>query len=732
MNVHPHGGSHPHWRRNRCSLFGGAIGSAAILASVLLPLWLPARLFAATNVFSPTVSYSYTDGGGVSTVVSYQYLEWPGNDVLGLLGSRTVSYGFGESINVIATNRVPTTAETTPTIAPPPVYSTQLVTFVNGSFTTNAPSPSKMTIVLTHGWNDSPNGWATNMAQLITDDMVSPPNIVAWDWTAAAASPLWDPGTPADNAGPQGRALGAALQAALGSNYSQPIHFVGHSLGTLVNAAAANYIHREAWAGEPISPTLSWTNIPIHMTLFDEAEIATSAHLKDVARDFFQVLKGSGDFLSRPKRYNLHPLPKTFVWADNYISAFGLPHPEAVNVILTNTIPAQAIVFSDWWSAVYAFHGYPISWYDETIQTDASALGWKWSFEQLGFASAPATNTVYIQSLGSSPWNVVQTNWQNATNWLDSRILNYHHSLWAAISTTANNLITANGTVKADQLTTGPPSYLYNIIINFFTSVFGGPGAQSVSPHGFATSNASVSNVPAYAWITVFVPTNAVAMSFDFKLLGDGASDSFVAAINGTNVISLAANLIETNLLVNSGQIDVSAFAGQTAELFFGIVGGTSTNAQITVQDILFYTVSSNPVDSVGDGIPDSWRAQYFPNVDPAGTTTNNLSCATCDPDGDAMNNLQEYLAGTDPTNSASAFRIIGIAQESDDMRVTWTMSSGKTNALQATAGDISGGFTNTFTDLFTVTNTAGTVTNYLDVGAANAPSRFYRIRLVP
>ena len=61
-------------------------------------------------------------------------------------------------------------------------------------------------------------------------------------------------------------------------------------------------------------------------------------------------------------------------------------------------------------------------------------------------------------------------------------------------------------------------------------------------------------------------------------------------------------------------------------------------------------------------------------------------------------------------------------------------MGSGRTNVLQATAGDASGGYnTNSFTDIFTVTNTVGTTTNYLDVGAAtNAPSRYYRVRLVP
>src|ERR1017187_6507449 len=122
-----------------------------------------------------------------------------------------------------------------------------------------------------------------------------------------------------------------------------------------------------------------------------------------------------------------------------------------------------------------------------------------------------------------------------------------------------------------------------------------------------------------------------------------------------------------------------------------------------------------------------SWQTNYFgcPACPKAG--------AAADPDGDGMNNQQEFLAGTDPTNSASTFRITSIAPENGDVRVTWMTGVGKTNALQFTGADVDGGYTNNFTDIFTVTNTIGTVTNYLDVGAAtNAPARYYRVRLAP
>jgi hypothetical protein len=134
--------------------------------------------------------------------------------------------------------------------------------------------------------------------------------------------------------------------------------------------------------------------------------------------------------------------------------------------------------------------------------------------------------------------------------------------------------------------------------------------------------------------------------------------------------------------------------------------------------------------DSDGDGIADWWTQHYFGH--PTGQASDN-SRAQDDADGDGLFNLPEYLVGTDPTNSASAFRIIGLTLEGDAVRVIWTMGAGKTNALQVSTGDTSGGFTNDFSDIFTVTNTVGGVTNYLDLGAAtDVPSRFYRVRLVP
>ena len=168
-----------------------------------------------------------------------------------------------------------------------------------------------------------------------------------------------------------------------------------------------------------------------------------------------------------------------------------------------------------------------------------------------------------------------------------------------------------------------------------------------------------------------------------------------------------------TNLTTNSV---VHTYAAGTYNVTLIVTGpgGASTNSKASYITVLTAF--------------QAWQIQYF------GSTTNPAAAATADPDGDGCNNLCEFLSGTDPTNPASSFRITAVATEGNNARVTWMTGVGRTNALQETAGTGDGSYqTNNFADIFTVTNTVGSVTNYLDVGAAtNIPSRYYRVRLVP
>ena len=477
---------------------------------------------------------------------------------------------------LVETSLVPTVAMSTPAVLVScPTSPSQLKTYVGGSFTSGGTlAPGKMTIVLTHGWIPVPfpggiGDWPTKMARTLVSHGVDA-NIVAWDWDCAARSFPCKPDKAAGQTQIQGPALGQALSAALGANYSGEIHFIGSSLGTLLNASAANYLHSHGFG---------WKNT--HMTLFDEAEIATDTGCFQMfAYALYWSPSGTQDYRQ--------PLPAQFFWADNYVSLVGRLQPKAANVILTNGLPSSAPGLPSFIAAAKDFHAYPISWYSNTIVSPNGLLmGFHWSFEEGGFVGAPAAGTVYVQAFNTSDLDLVERTYKEGNDLLNQRFHNYHTTVAMLLAEAVAPGLRV-GVVSGQAIYTLPDQV--NMSIDLRTSAAVGPLSPNRPPHqpDPGPGDASVTNVPAYAWIPITIPSNAVSMSFDFLLQGDGQSDSFAAALNGTNVLSVAANLIQTNVTLNSGSIDVSQYSGQQVELFLGIVGGTSTNASITVTNLQF------------------------------------------------------------------------------------------------------------------------------------------------
>jgi uncharacterized repeat protein (TIGR01451 family) len=120
--------------------------------------------------------------------------------------------------------------------------------------------------------------------------------------------------------------------------------------------------------------------------------------------------------------------------------------------------------------------------------------------------------------------------------------------------------------------------------------------------------------------------------------------------------------------------------------------------------------VTTVALDSVGDGIPDWWRALY------------SVSAAGDDPDGDGFSNLQEFLAGTDPRNAASALRI-------RDTGVTFDTVTNKLYRVEFTNDLLAGSWSNLTVSAVIGTGNPVTVP---DPGASGQSRRFYRVRLVP
>jgi hypothetical protein len=139
-----------------------------------------------------------------------------------------------------------------------------------------------------------------------------------------------------------------------------------------------------------------------------------------------------------------------------------------------------------------------------------------------------------------------------------------------------------------------------------------------------------------------------------------------------------------------------------------------------TVSDVTITVLTPTPFQS--------WQLQYFQCVDCP------RSVANADPLGKGMSNFNQFLAGINPTNPASAFRITSVARQGSDVLVTWTTVGGLSYVVQDSA---TGGYSsNSFVDispLISIPGTGESTTNYLDAGAVtNGPSRYYRVRLGP
>jgi hypothetical protein len=127
--------------------------------------------------------------------------------------------------------------------------------------------------------------------------------------------------------------------------------------------------------------------------------------------------------------------------------------------------------------------------------------------------------------------------------------------------------------------------------------------------------------------------------------------------------------------------------------------------------------------DSVGDGIANWWRLQYFGSSSTTGATT----CAACDFDNTGQNNLFKYVAGLDPTDPTAVFSLQITTVTNQDAQETLLfnpMASGRTYQPQYSTDLASGWFP--LLDYLGPTTNGNQIT--ITDTIADPPQRFYRI----
>jgi subtilisin family serine protease len=124
-------------------------------------------------------------------------------------------------------------------------------------------------------------------------------------------------------------------------------------------------------------------------------------------------------------------------------------------------------------------------------------------------------------------------------------------------------------------------------------------------------------------------------------------------------------------------------------------------------------------VDSNGNNLPDWWEQQYFGQL-----ISLNFPV---DPDQDGANNLAEWLAGTNPTNAASALRLTAIPSAGgNSVELQWPSAPGRFYRLLS-ANLAAGPFSPLATNL-AATAPLNTLTNPITTSS----QRYYRLQVEP
>ena len=142
--------------------------------------------------------------------------------------------------------------------------------------------------------------------------------------------------------------------------------------------------------------------------------------------------------------------------------------------------------------------------------------------------------------------------------------------------------------------------------------------------------------------ITITVGYAPVLAAIGPKSVDENTALTFtVNATDGDgNIITYSAgNLPDgADFDIRTGAFDWTPASGQAKTKTYSVTF-TATDGVYTDSETILITV--NPRDDDGDGLPDFWEMQYFPDLSQGPQD---------DPDTDGLTNLQEYTGGTDPT----------------------------------------------------------------------------------
>jgi hypothetical protein len=130
------------------------------------------------------------------------------------------------------------------------------------------------------------------------------------------------------------------------------------------------------------------------------------------------------------------------------------------------------------------------------------------------------------------------------------------------------------------------------------------------------------------------------------------------------------------------------------------------------------FSVRIGSEDSDLDGLDDDWEMAFFNGLSRTGNE---------DTDDDQLSNMQEFIAGTDPTNQGSVLRVITFTI-GNRIQGTWKAIVGKEYRVQYT-DEISAA---TWRDLGGTRAAESTLETFVDELSSDKAKRFYRVVALP